>query len=209
MLLDRETTHRLPFLLDEVEVVSVERLSPSFRRLELGGPALAELGVDGPFYDQRIKLVLPNDAGELPSFEVSDAWYGRWLDLPDAERGHMRTYTVRQVRGTSDDTRLVVDVVLHVAGGATGPGSTWAAQAAVGDRVLVIGPRRGAAYGGIEFEPGTASELLLVADETAVPAVCSILEDLDRDARGVAFLEVPVTADAAALADRRAPPHRP
>ena len=201
----QETAARLPMILDEVEVVGVERLSPSYVRVELGGEALAEFGVDGPLYDQRIKLVFPGGAGGLPSIERSEEWYARWLELPDPERGHMRTYTVRAVRGGGSETRLVVDLVLHLAEGATGPGSTWASQATVGDRVLTVAPRRGAAYGGIEFDPGTASELLLVADETAVPAVCSILEDLDRDARGVALLEVPVTGDAAALAGQRAP----
>ena len=62
-------------------------------------------------------------------------------------------------------------------------------------------------YGGIEFDPGTARELLLVADETAVPAVCSILEDLGPGVRGVAFLEVPVSGDVTALAGGVAPPN--
>ena len=39
----------------------------------------------------------------------------------------MRTYTVRDVRGSGVDTRLVVDLVLHLDDGATGPGSRWAA----------------------------------------------------------------------------------
>ena len=69
-----------------------------------------------------------------------------------------------------------------------------------------MAPRRGVEYGGIEFDPGTARELLLVGDETAVPAVCSILEGLGPGARGVAFLEVPVTGDVTALADQVAPP---
>ena len=204
--IDTETEHQLPLILDEVEVVSVERLSPSFVRIELGGPGLAEFGVDGPVYDLRIKLVFPNDAGLLPSFEgADDSWWDTWLQIPEAERGHMRTYTVCDVRGDGADTRLVVDLVLHPADGEPGPGSTWAERAAPGDRVVVMAPRRGYEYGGIEFAPGTARELLLVADETAVPAVCSILEDLDRGARGVAFLEVPVTGDARALAAQVAP----
>ena len=70
-----------------------------------------------------------------------------------------------------------------------------------------MAPRRGVEYGGIEFAPGTARELLLVADETAVPAVCSILEDLDEDAHGTAFLEVPVSRDLTALAGQVAPPN--
>jgi NADPH-dependent ferric siderophore reductase len=190
------TNHSLPMILEEVEVMSVERISPTYVRVELGSPALADFGVDGPLYDQRIKLVFPNDAGNLPSFEGADeSWFGTWLEIPASERGHMRTYTVRDVRGTGVDTRLVVDLVLHLEDGASGPGSTWAAQASVGDRLVTMAPRRGQVYGGIEFEPGTAKSLLLVADETAVPAVCSILEDLPASARGAAFLEVPESGD--------------
>ena len=122
--------HSLPMILDEVEVMSVERISPTYVRVELGSPALADFGVDGPLYDQRIKLVFPNDAGDLPSFAGADeSWFGTWLEIPESERGHMRTYTVRDVRGTGVDTRLVVDFVLHLEDGATGPGSTWAARA--------------------------------------------------------------------------------
>ena len=190
------TNHSLPMILDEVEVVAVERLSPTYVRVELGSPVLADFGVDGPLYDQRIKLVFPNEAGRLPSFEGADeSWFTTWLDIPASERGHMRTYTVREVRGEGADTRLVVDFVLHLADEATGPGSAWAAQAKVGDRLVTMAPRRGDFYGGIEFDPGTAKSLLLVADETAVPAVCSILEDLPAAARGAAFLEVPESGD--------------
>jgi NADPH-dependent ferric siderophore reductase len=206
MLAAETPTAPLPMVLDEVEVETVERISPSFVRVELGGPALADFGVDGPLYDQRIKLVFPNDAGRLPSFAgADDSWWGTWLDLPESERGHLRTYSVRAVRGTPAEPRLVVDLVLHLEHDATGPGSAWAAQAAPGDRLVVMAPRRGVPFGGIEFTPGTASELLLVGDETAAPAICRILEDLDRDARGAAFVEVPVGRDATALAGVPAP----
>jgi NADPH-dependent ferric siderophore reductase len=190
------TTHALPMILDEVEVTAVELLSPSFVRVELGGPALADFGVDGPLLDQRIKLIFPGASGRTPSFEgADDSWFDTWLDIPAEERGHMRTYTVREVRGTGADTRLVVDFVLHLTDGASGPGSRWAAAAAPGDRIVVMGPRKGLPWGGIEFDPGDARRLLLVGDETAVPAVCAILRDLPVDAVGAAFLEVPVGAD--------------
>jgi NADPH-dependent ferric siderophore reductase len=186
----------LPLILTEVEVRSVERLTPSYVRVELGSDALTDFGVDGPLYDQRIKLVFPGPNGRLPELAVTDAsWYQSWTALPEDERGHVRTYTVRAVRGTGRDTRLVVDLVLHLAEGATGPGSRWAADAAVGDRLLLLAPRRGVPFGGIEFAPGDAGRLLLVGDETAVPAVASILGDLPEDAAGTAYLEVPCTAD--------------
>jgi NADPH-dependent ferric siderophore reductase len=191
------TTERLPMLFCEVEVVSAERLSPSFVRVELGGPELAEFGVDGPRYDQRIKLVLPDPGtGGLTSVVgAGESWFSTWFDLPVAERGHMRTYTVRDVRGSGAGTTIVVDMVLHLEGDAVGPGSLWAAQAAPGDRIVMMGPRRGFPYGGIEFTPAPGAEVLMVADETAVPAVCAVLEQLPPTATGAVFMEVPEAGD--------------
>jgi len=190
------TAQRLRQILAEVEVTRVERLSASFVRVELGGPALADFGVDGPLWDQRIKLVFPGSSGRLPRFgNDPENWYAGWLELPEADRGHMRTYTVRDVRGHGTDTRLVVDLVLHLADGADGPGSRWAASAQPGDRLVTVAPRRGEAFGGIEFAPGSAQDLLLAGDETAVPAISAILEWLPVGACGTAFLEVPVSGD--------------
>lgn len=178
-------------LLATVEVRHKVRLSPSYVRIELGGADLAEFGVDGPLYDQRIKLLLPG-AGGLPALGA-DTWWADWCALPEESRGHVRTYTIRDVTGSGEQTRLVVDFVLHP--GAHGPGSSWAADAAVGDRIIVICPRRGVVFGGIEFAPGDAERILLAGDETAVPAMAAILSLLPADARGAAFLEVPVGGD--------------
>jgi len=191
------TASPLPLLLEEIEVVGVERLSPSFVRVEFGSPALAELGVDGPLYDQRIKLIFPAADGRLPSFEgaADESWFETWMELPEDERGAMRTYTIRALRGTGVDTRLVVDFVIHGPDDAWGPGGDWGADVEVGQRVITMAPRRGVPFGGIEFAPGTAKRLLLVGDETAVPAIASILECLPPTARGAVFLEVPYAAD--------------
>lgn len=187
----------MPLIFTEVEVVSVRRLGPTFVRVELGSPELADFGVDGPRYDQRIKLVFPDPVtGGITSTEGADAsWFATWTERPAAERGHMRTYTIRDVRGSGESTTLVVDLVLHLEGDLVGPGSTWASTASVGDRLVLLAPRRGHFYGGIEFAPVEGAELLLVGDETAVPAVCAILEQLPADARGTAFLEVPHVDD--------------
>ena len=191
------TTSVLPMLLADVEVVSVERLSPTFVRVELGGPDLADFGVDGGRWDQRIKLIFPDPTtGAITSTEGADeTWLATWLDRPATERGHMRTYTIRDVRGSGEQTTFVVDMVLHLEGDLVGPGSTWASQAVPGDRIVVLAPRRGFPYGGIEFTPAPGADLLLVGDETAVPAVCTVLEQLPDDARGAVFLEVPVAGD--------------
>ena len=190
------TSHALPMIIDEVEVRTVERISPHFVRIGLSGDCLAEFGVDdGPLLDQRIKLVFPPESGVLPSFEGADeSWFSTWLDRPVEERGHMRTYTVREVRGTGTAATLVVDIVVHP-GSDSGPGARWAGAAQPGDRVVLVGPRKGLPFGGIEFVPGGAERLLLVGDETAVPAISAILAGLPADARGTAFLEVPTSAD--------------
>ena len=191
------TSTVLPLLLADVEVVSVERLSPTFVRVELGGRDLADYGVDGDRWDQRIKLVFPDPVtGGMTSTEDADeSWWTTWLERPASERGHMRTYTIRDVRGSGEDTTLVVDMVLHLEGDLVGPGSTWASRAVPGDRIVVLAPRRGFPYGGIEFTPAPGADLLLVGDETAVPAVCTVLEQLPDGARGAVFLEVPVAGD--------------
>lgn len=190
-----------PFVLCEAEVVRAERLSPSFVRVHLAAPELAEFGVDGPSYDQRIKLVFPAEGGPLPVLGQGEDWYAEWLALPEAGRGHMRTYTVRDVLGSGIDTRVVVDLVTHGTDGhgEAGPGSRWAASATIGSRVLLLGPRRGVIYGGIEFAAPEDSELLLVGDETAVPAIAAVLAQLPLDAVGAAFLEVPLGVDVQSL----------
>ncbi|WP_406035909.1 siderophore-interacting protein [Nocardioides sp. NBC_00163] len=179
-------------ILARVSVRSVERLSPSFARIELAGDDLADFGNDGPTLDQRIKLLFPATPGVLPALTAED-WYTEWLALPGEERPRMRTYTIRSVEGEGIEKRLYVDFVLHP--GAHGPGSDWAGAAKPGDEILVAGPKLGEPYGGIEWLPGDATRLLLVGDETAVPAIVSILESLPADATGSAFLEVPVADD--------------
>lgn len=192
-------TATLPWVLARVRVARTERLSPTFVRLELAAPELGEVGLpdgDGPWWDQRFKLVVPDPGtGGLSQVEGADAgWVSTWLERPMTERGHMRTYTLRELRGGGgEETRVVVDVALHE--GDSGPGAQWAATAQVGDVAVVLLPRRGHPFGGIEFAPPAGSRLLMAGDETAVPAICAILEQLPDDARGVAYLEVPVAAD--------------
>lgn len=179
-------------------VESVEELSPGFRRIIFSGRELNYLATDGPFYDQRIKLIFPAASGLLPTIPEGPDWYRDWLALPDAERGTMRTYSVRELTRENDITRLTVDFVLHFGPDGTGPASEWAATAEQDEELLVVAPRRGAERGGIEFAPGRASEVVLLGDETAVPAIARILGDLrDQGAAvdGAAYLEVPTTAD--------------
>lgn len=187
-------------LIAEVEVVRTERLAPCLVRVELGGPMLADLSAEDGF-DTRFKLVLPGPTGLLPTLgNCPQDWYQSWQEMADDVRSPMRTYTIRAVR--TDPARLVVDMVTHPDSPdhPNGPAATWATVAAPGDRAHIVGPRRGGAeYGGREFFPDAGADLLLVADETGVPAVAAILRDCDPASTGRVLLEVPDAADRVAL----------
>lgn len=193
-----------PFRFAKASVTSLERLSPAFLRVTLGGPDLAAVGKPGRVLDQRVKLVFPTDDGTLANLDPSSSWED-WVDAASSERGHMRTYSVRNLDVQGGRTSLVVDFVLHGADDHAGPALRWALGARVGSPLLVYAPdRRNETDSGIEFYPGGASHSILVGDETALPAISSILEDpnLPSDVRIDAFVEVPEDSDVLDLALR-------
>ncbi|WP_311244028.1 siderophore-interacting protein [Microbacterium sp. WCS2018Hpa-23] len=193
------TTERPTYVLARAEVRGVARVSPNFVRVTFGGGDLDEFGTPGDVFDSRIKIVFPPASGILPDLDRdTDDWWGSFLAVPEDERGSMRTYSVRELRVSDAGTELDVDFVLHLAPGLTGPASRWADAAAVGQELFIVGPRRGLSAAdnhGAEYEPGTATAVLLAGDETAAPAIARILEDAPSDLRGCAFIEVPSPAD--------------
>ena len=186
----------------DASVAAVRRLGPSFVRLTLTGPELAGFGAAG--CDQRFKLVLSRDDAGLDRLrDRGQDWYPEYCAMPEEQRPVIRTYTVRAAR--PERAELDVDVVLHgVEDGHAGPAASWAAAAVPGDRITLLGPDRpgsGRAWGVEWAPPPSARTLLLAGDETAVPAVCAILESLGNGPRSVtALLEVPVADDAANVA---------
>ena len=172
-------------------VVRMRRLGPSFLRITFTGPAFEELAPNG--WDQRIKVLLPVPGRGLRDCPTGGDWYAAWRALPEGCRNPMRTYTVRAAR--PDLREIDVDFVLH---GATGPASAWAEEATAGDEVVLIGPdaRFPGPTGGFEWRPpAAATRLLLAGDETAVPAICSIVESLPPGRPAQVLLEVPDVGD--------------
>ncbi|MFF1878442.1 siderophore-interacting protein [Leifsonia sp. NPDC058230] len=179
------------------QVATVVQLTPHFTRITFESPDFDIFGTDR--LDQRIKIVFPLEDGSLSGLGVDDDeslasgdWYGQWRSLPDEQRCPIRTYTVRGVDQVA--RRLEVDFVAH---GDGGPAARWLASAAEGDEVIIVGPdaRSIDSAQGIDWNPGDATDLLLVGDETAAPAIASILESLPADRRVHAFIEVPDAAD--------------
>jgi NADPH-dependent ferric siderophore reductase len=203
-----QTTSTAPAaLVAEVRVDAVERLSPALVRVTFGGPALADLSTaDG--FDTRFKVVFPGPTGRLPDpqSDVPEEWQAAWLGMPDDERSPMRTYTIREIRTSGDTVQLITDFVVHEPDGheadghgnaaALGPACRWALSAKPGDIVHIVGPHRlSPIYGGTEFEPGELRDLLVIGDETALPAIARILDDVDPGFTGHVFVEVPSADD--------------
>lgn len=173
-------------------VAGVTQLSPTFHRITLTGDELS--GIADAGFDQRARLVLPLPTPEpYAGFPAGDDWFQDWQGLPQHERNPIRTVTLRAVRRPARE--VDVDIAVH---GRVGPLSRWALDCRPGDPVLVIGPdatHPEAASCGIEWRPGPAREVLLAGDETAAPAICSILESLPRSTTGRAWIEVPSVGD--------------
>ena len=173
-----------------VSVSRIERLTPTFLRITFTGADLDEFGTDG--LDQRVKVMLPLPGVGFTPLNPDGNWYDEWRHLPDELRNPLRTYTVRAVRAELNE--VDIDFVAH---GDTGPASRWATSAVVGDDLIIIGPclRTDGLVSGVEWKPGDATHVLLAGDETAAPAICSIVSSMPRDAKGCAFIEVPTIAD--------------
>ena len=100
----------------------------------------------------------------------------------------MRTFTIRRFDPTAAE--LDVDFVLH----GEGPASQWAEQAVVGGLAAIAGP------GGRRYlvDPA-ATRLILAGDETALPALATILEALPGGMRANVYAEVQDAADEVSL----------
>lgn len=186
-----------PYRTFRTTVSRLQKLSPHFTRITFSGEDLAHFGTDG--LDQRIKLILPfadgsvTDVGQFDTSLGMNDWYRRWRELPDERRNPIRTYTVRAVR--PQEREIDVDFVLH---GTEGPASAWATHTRVGDEMSIVGPNALSpeAPGGLEWKPGEATSVLIAGDETAAPAICSIVESLPAHVTGEVCIEVPTDADA-------------
>ena len=149
-----------------VEVSQVQVLSPAMRRITFKGAELE--GFEPTLPASYLKLIFPEPGQTEPT-----------RPLPDGPRPTaMRTYTPLAVR--PDALEVDVDFVLH----GEGPASTWAAQAQVGQVLFLMGPGPGYAV------DTTATQHLLIADDSALPAIETILAALPASAKAQVLLEV-------------------
>lgn len=101
------------------------------------------------------------------------------IKVPFEEKYKMRTYTVRSYDSTKES--IDVDFSLHQP---AGPATSWALNVKVGGQIEYKGP------GYLKADFDTGNWYLFAADMSALPAVISILETLDKNSKGYAFLEI-------------------
>jgi NADPH-dependent ferric siderophore reductase len=150
-----------------------ERLSPRMMRVTFSGAELEGLVIGQPAASVRLLLPSPG-SGEL----VMPRWRGNDYRLPDGQRATLRTFTPR--RFDPAGLELDVDIVLHGAGVAP----AWAQAVEPGDPGAISGPARGYTV------DGEATEFVLAGDETAIPAISQLLEQLPAGPPVRALLEV-------------------
>ena len=124
----------------------------------------------------HLKVFLPADGQEAPSLPAQ-APDGAVI-APDGPPPVVRTYTPRRYDPAT--RTLEIQFLLH----GTGPASEWAQRVKPGDKLAVAGPG-----GRFSLEPVTDS-WWLAADESAIPAVGTLLEALPETAAADVHIEV-------------------
>ncbi|MGW6719738.1 siderophore-interacting protein [Streptomyces sp. NPDC054995] len=167
------TTH--PLVLRRVTVRRVEEVTPRMRRVVLGGEDLAAFTRDGvghpgfaaPGFDDHIKLILAAD-GDVRAALPAQLPHG--IEWTPAEHRLTRDYTPRRVDLEAGELHL--DFVVH----GEGPAESWSAAAREGDELWFVGPKSSLRL------PDELDWLLLVGDETALPAIGRFLDERPLDA---------------------------
>jgi NADPH-dependent ferric siderophore reductase len=170
--------------LREMRVVSNIEVTPLMRRVRLRGDNLERFTKDG----LHVRLLFPKHKNVTPQWPVmGENGIPVW---PVGEHELIgRAYTIRHI---DVDAGIVdIDLVLHETGDDAnddigqdaGYGARWALEARAGDIVGMTGPGGGAA-------PLTADWYLLAGDETALPAIARILENLPDGSKATVRIEI-------------------
>ncbi|MFJ4828954.1 siderophore-interacting protein [Streptomyces sp. NPDC088747] len=166
-----------------LEVRRREFLTPGFASVTLGGPAVRDLVVAGN--DQAVRLFFPREgqtALRMPTLS-NEAWIAQLMLLPKSVRPLVRNLTIRRARPADDE----IDIEFAVHGDS--PMSSWVRRAEPGAPAGIFD------IGTMYRLPEYAEGQLLVGDETALPAILSILDGTPPSLTTEVYLEVAAAAD--------------
>ncbi|MFT3970468.1 MAG: siderophore-interacting protein [Micropruina sp.] len=175
-----------PINVRALTVARVVDVTPGLRRITLTGDQLGAFttadGIAVPAlrnegFDDHVKIIVP----ELGESEIRP---------PRQVEGHLdwsgvsaaKDYTPR--RWDPEARELDLEFVRH----GTGPAATWVERVRPGDPAHIAGPKASVLL------PEGVDWLLIGGDETALPAIGRLVDDLPADAKAQVFVEV---ADAA------------
>ncbi|MFF9431288.1 SIP domain-containing protein [Streptomyces sp. NPDC014746] len=171
-----------PIVLRELTVLRAQNVTSGMRRLTLGGPQLGAFVKDGlelpalrtEGFDDHVKFFLADESGRLvlPRQQVSS------LDWPEDERPVAKDYT--PVRYDPVGGEIDFDFVRHDGGVA----STWAENVVPGDSAWIAGPKMSHSH------PAGADWILVVGDETALPAIGRWLAEMPKGTKARVFVEI-------------------
>lgn len=162
----------------ELEVLDNQQVSPHIRRVTLGGDEVSAMTPQG--FDQWFRFFMRREGQEALRVPKSPStWFPQYLAMREQHRPWIRNYTVRDFR--LDAGELDIDFVCHED---PGPGAAWAMAAGRGERAVLLD--EGLLYN----DDGLAGEILMVGDESVLPAVAGVCGSLEDDARGTVVLEV-------------------
>jgi NADPH-dependent ferric siderophore reductase len=158
--------------------VSVSRIAPRLVSVQVTGDSLESFRIEAPTSHVKVFLPLPGqDAPLLPEFLPEGQV------VPEDARPVVRTYTPRRFDEAS--RTLEIQFILH----GVGPASEWAERVSAGDRLAVAGP-------GGRFTMDPAAEHWWIAgDESAIPAIGTLLEALPSSATAEVHVEVTDSGD--------------
>jgi NADPH-dependent ferric siderophore reductase len=156
------------------EVVSVSTISTRLVSVLVTGDGLEAFADAAP--TSHLKVFLPADGQDepnLPEYTPDGVVYA-----DEGPRPVVRTYTPRRYDPAAGT--LEIQFLLH----GDGPASEWAARAKPGDKLAVAGPG-----GRFSLEPAV-DHWWLAADESAIPAVATLLEALPESSAADVHIEV-------------------
>jgi NADPH-dependent ferric siderophore reductase len=168
-----------PVFFQRIKVVASRRITPNMRRVTFQGSDFSRFAEGG----LHVRLLFPpvDRVPVWPALGVD----GR-IVWPEGEQTlAARVYTLRRVDVTANE--IDIDFVLHEPCGHPSPGAAFGRNAVPGDVIGIFAP------GGKEIP--TANSLLLLGDETALPAMARIVESLPETASARVFAEVDSPAD--------------
>ena len=158
-----------------VNIVGVRQLSTRTVRVTFGGEDLKGFETKGPA--EHLRVFFPDQvSGKLTLPVLTPEGYA----FPeDVERPISRTFTPRT--WNPETAELEIDFVLH----GEGVASQWAANVKPGDQAVISGRSQGTYF--LDYD---ADWYILAGDETALPAIATIIETLPASIPAQVYLEV-------------------